>query len=194
MSGDRAEQIALATARAKGAIGAANRQAERIREAADQLLVAGSKLAATGSEVLGGVLGGSLFAIAGLVLSPWSPILIPAIPLIGVAGICAGVLAVRGPSGVRRDRERRNRLLDEAQALEAARNYREEVHAAIANGAPDAVELWAGYGRRLSEPVSYAQRQIGSGALDSQAASRQLPPASEVPALSSANPAPAADG
>ena len=194
MSDNKDQELALATARAKGALATANRQAERIREAADQLVAAGSKLAATGSEVLGGVLGGSLCALAGLVLSPWSPILIPAVPLLGVAGICAGILAVRGRAGVRQDRERRNRLLNDELSIRSARSYREEISSAIASGAPDGGELWGSYIHRLPEPSHHARLLIGVSAPDIGSGSRILPPVSEVSALKAANPSPQADG
>ena len=194
MYDNKDQELAHATARAKGALATANRQAERIREAADQLVAAGSKLAATGSEVLGGVLGGSLCALAGLVLSPWSPILIPAVPLLGVAGICAGILAVRGRPGVRQDRERRNRLLNDELSIRSARGYREEISSAISSGAPDGGELWEGYIHRLPEPSHHAQLLIETSAPDIELGSKILPPVSEVPALEAANPSPQADG
>lgn len=176
MHDDIDKELTLATARAKGALATANRQAERIREAADQLVHAGSRLAATGSEVLGGVLGGSLCALVGFVLSPWSPILIPAVPLLGVAGICAGILTIRGRSGVRQDRERRNYQLNEEQSLRLARSYREEIASAIEKGAPDERELWLGYARRLPEANPYARRPIGDGTPYTQIEARQLTP------------------
>jgi len=103
----QASALRHAEAQAKAAIQSAERQVGAIRAVADQLVETSSRLAASGAEVLGGVLGASVMAAVGLALL--TPLGLPAlvVPFLCVGGASAGVFAARGMEGVRGDRRRR---------------------------------------------------------------------------------------
>lgn len=168
MPRNRGDELARATAEGRYTVEVAKRQARTIREVADQLIDAGSKLSSTGSEVLGAVLGGALGAGVGIALTLWSPIFVAVAPFLGVAGLCTGLLTVRGRSGIAQDRERRSRFLYEQEAFQSARRLRSEIRAAISDGLPEPAQqqLWGSYVQALPEPINKQVLLLPSGKED----------------------------
>src|SRR5262249_25979934 len=104
-------------AQAQALTRAATKQAQIVRETVTELLDASKKVAATTSEVLGGVVGAALGVAGGTILFGLSSAVTAAIPFLGVAGLGLGVLVVRGRRGVAQDRETRGRVLNREQDL-----------------------------------------------------------------------------
>lgn len=116
-------------------------------KAADEFLTASKKFSLESSEVVGGAFVGSAALAAGIWIIGVTTAAALALPAITVAGIGAGIIAVRGRRGFILERERRNKALQGEAALDPMRQLRGEIAAAQAVGAPQEViaSMWRTY-------------------------------------------------